>query len=231
MTTDFEALAAPFPPERISWRVGSSNKRSQQQAHGNNAKATKGMALAYIDARDVMNRLDEVCGPAGWQCKYSHANGKTVCDIGIYVGDDTTERQWVWKADGAGDSDVEKEKGALSDAFKRAAVRWGIGRYLYDISSPWCDLDEREQITEESRRKLEEMLEKHTSDFEWGSPGEKAMARALYQTIKTTVLTTDGVRLYREQNKGVLANLRKAPREQIEALLERIIEESNTKAA
>lgn len=227
MTVDFEALAAPFPPERISWRVGTSNKKKRQRETGDNyAKATKGMALAYIDARDVMGRLDEVCGPGGWQCKYSHAEGKTVCDIGVKVGD-----EWVWKADGAGNSDIEAEKGALSDAFKRAAVRWGIGRYLYDISSPWCELDEREQITEADRHKLEAMLEKHTADFEWGSPGEKAMARALYQTIKTTVLTTDGVRLYREQNKGVLANLRKAPREQIEALLERIIEESNTKAA
>lgn len=224
--TDFEALAAPFPPERISWRVGSSNKRSQQRANGNDAKATKGMALAYIDARDVMARLDEACGPGGWQCKYSHANGKTVCDIGVKVGD-----EWVWKADGAGDSDIEKEKGALSDAFKRAGVRWGIGRYLYDIPSPWCDLDEREQITEADHRKLEDMLEKHTADLEWGSPGEKAMARALYQTVKTTLHTADDVRLYREQNKGVLANLRKAPRDQIDALLERIIETSNTKAA
>lgn len=225
--TDFEALAAPFPPERISWRVGTSNKKKRQRETGDNyAKATKGMALAYIDARDVMGRLDEVCGPGGWQCKYSHAEGKTVCDIGIKVDD-----EWVWKADGAGNSDIEAEKGALSDAFKRAAVRWGIGRYLYDISSPWCELDEREQITEGDRHKLEAMLEKHTADFEWGSPGEKAMARALYQTIKTTVLTSDGVRLYREQNKGVLANLRKAPREQIDGLLERIIEESNTKAA
>lgn len=224
---DFEALAAPFPPERISWRVGTSNKARRKRETGDNyAKATKGMALAYIDARDVMGRLDEVCGPGGWQCKYSHAEGKTVCDIGVKVGD-----EWVWKADGAGNSDIEAEKGALSDAFKRAAVRWGIGRYLYDISSPWCDLDDREQITEADRQKLEAMLEKHTSDFEWGSPGEKAMARALYQTIKSTVLTTDGVRLYREQNKGVLANLRKAPREQIDALLERIIETSNQKAA
>lgn len=225
--TDFESLAAPFPPERISWRVGTSNKKKRQRETGDNyAKATKGMALAYIDARDVMGRLDEVCGPGGWQCKYSHAEGKTVCDIGIKVDD-----EWVWKADGAGNSDIEAEKGALSDAFKRAAVRWGIGRYLYGISSPWCDLDEREQITDADRHKLEAMLEKHTADFEWGSPGEKAMARALYQTIQTTVLTTDGVRLYREQNKGVLANLRKAPREQIDALLERIIENSNTKAA
>lgn len=121
---DFAKLTAPIAPERVSWRVGSTTQDK-----------SKGMALAYIDARDVMQRLDEVCGPAGWQCRYSHANGKTVCDIGIRC-----DSEWVWKADGAGDSDVEKEKGALSDAFKRAAVRWGIGRYLYDLDSPWVKL-------------------------------------------------------------------------------------------
>lgn len=154
MTPDFDALAAPFPPDAVSWRVGTSNKKKRQKETGDNyAKATKGIALAYLDARDVMGRLDDVCGPGGWQNRYSHTAGKTVCDIGVKVGD-----EWVWKADGAGDSDIEAEKGALSDAFKRAAVRWGIGRYLYAVSSPWCDLDEREQITEADRKKLRALL-------------------------------------------------------------------------
>lgn len=122
---DFGKLSAPFPPDRVSWRVGSTT-----------ADKKKGMALAYIDARDVMQRLDDVCGPGGWQREYPHANGKTVCSIGIKIGD-----EWIWKADGAGDSDVEAEKGALSDAFKRAAVSWGIGRYLYDVDSPWVDIE------------------------------------------------------------------------------------------
>lgn len=119
------SLAAPFPPSQVSWRIGATTQDK-----------TKGIALAYIDARDVMDRLDAVCGPHGWQCDYPHANGKTVCRIGIKVGD-----EWIWKADGAGDSDVEAEKGALSDAFKRAAVRWGIGRYLYDLGETWVAIE------------------------------------------------------------------------------------------
>lgn len=118
---DFNKLAEAFPESAISWRAQSVTK-----------DGTKALALAYIDARDVMNRLDAVCGVAGWQCEYPHANGKTICSIGIKCGD-----EWVWKADGAGDTDVEAEKGAISDAFKRAAVKWGIGRYLYDLGSPW----------------------------------------------------------------------------------------------
>lgn len=125
--TDFAALSAPFPPDRVSWRVGPTTKDK-----------SKGMALAYIDARDVMWRLDTVCGPGGWQCRYPHVGTKTVCAIGIKAGD-----EWVWKEDGAGDTDNEAEKGALSDAFKRAAVRFGIGRYLYDVDSPWVAIEQR----------------------------------------------------------------------------------------
>jgi hypothetical protein len=96
---DFKALAAPFPPEEVSWRLGSTSKEKM-----------RGMALAYLDARNVMDRLDDVCGPEGWQCKYSHANGKTVCDIGIVLQGIDGAKEWVWKADGAGDSDIEAEK-------------------------------------------------------------------------------------------------------------------------
>lgn len=144
MTEIFSALKAPFDPSLVSWRVGSMNKEK-----------TKGMALAYIDARDVMERLDEVVGPENWQCRYPHANGKTVCAIGIKIN-----AEWIWKEDGAGDSDIEAEKGALSDAFKRAAVRWGIGRYLYDIASPWVEVDQWKHIKESEMLRLERLLAK-----------------------------------------------------------------------
>lgn len=123
----FSELSAPFPVDEIEWRVGSTNKEK-----------TKGMALAYIDARAVMERLDDVCGPANWQCRYPHANGKTCCEVGIKI-----DGEWVWKSDGAGDTDFEGIKGAFSDAFKRAAVRWGIGRYLYDLDAPWVEIEQR----------------------------------------------------------------------------------------
>lgn len=134
-------LKAPFAPNKISWRVGSTTKDK-----------TKGMALAYIDARDVQDRLDEVCGIDGWQCRYIPMHDKkTVCEIGVLVSiapaieHGAAYKEWIWKSDGAGDSDIEAEKGALSDAFKRAAVRWGVGRYLYDLDSPWVELDTYEK--------------------------------------------------------------------------------------
>lgn len=118
------ALKRPFDPKKISWRVGATN-----------ADKSKGIALAYIDARDVMNRLDNVFG-LDWQCRYSHAETKTVCEIGVLV-----DGVWIWRAGGAGDSDIEAEKGALSDAFKRAAVLFGIGQYLYGLPNTWVELE------------------------------------------------------------------------------------------
>lgn len=145
---DFGVLTKPFKPNEIEWRIGSTT-----------ADKTRGLALAYMDARAVMNRLDEVCGAVNWQCRYSHADSKTVCEIGIRIttlewaplpeaveNTRTTyiqNHEWIWKADGAGDTNFEAEKGALSDAFKRAAGRWGIGRYLYDLEAKWVSIEKR----------------------------------------------------------------------------------------
>jgi hypothetical protein len=97
------------------------------------------MALAYLDARDVMDRLDAVCDPGGWQSEhYAAGGGRLACKIGIKVDD-----EWIWKSDGAGESQFEAEKGAFSGALKRAAVCWGIGRYLYDMPAPWVPCEER----------------------------------------------------------------------------------------
>lgn len=139
----FQKLSAPFLSDKVSWRVGSVTKDKK-----------KAMALAYIDARDVMQRLDDAVGPANWQRSYTHAEKKTICAIGIRL-----DGEWVWKSDGAGDSDIEAEKGAISDAFKRAAVNWGIGRYLYDVQSPWVAINEYKQIESSELPKLRAVLD------------------------------------------------------------------------
>ena len=126
-----QQLAAPFPVSRIHWRVGARTKDK-----------SKGIARAYIDARDVMKRLDDVVGGLNWQNCYTHVTDKgVVCEIGIRVGE-----EWLWRANGAGDTQVEAEKGAMSDAFKRAAVLWGIGRYLYALPNTWCELEGGQRI-------------------------------------------------------------------------------------
>lgn len=122
---NLQDLHSPFPVAEIEWRVGST--KSDKSA---------GLALAYLTARHVMERLDAVCGPENWQDRYEFHGPRTVCYLSVRVGG-----EWITKADGAGDSDVEAEKGAISDALKRAAVKWGIGRYLYDLGKIWVDLE------------------------------------------------------------------------------------------
>lgn len=115
-------LSAPFPVDKLSWRVGQKNKDK-----------TKAMMLVYIDSRDVQDRLDEVCG-MNWKDDYKEVQGRLVCNL--QVGN-------TMRTDGAGDTDFEGEKGGLSDAFKRAAVKFGIGRYLYNAKNfpTWLDIN------------------------------------------------------------------------------------------
>ncbi len=122
-----EKLECPLPPSRVSWRIGRKN-----------ADKTKASLLAYIDARDVMEMLDRCVGFENWQCRYPLArDGLLICEVGLRING-----EWQWRANGAGDTQVEAEKGKCSDAFKRAAVVWGIGRYLYGLPSPWVQIDQ-----------------------------------------------------------------------------------------
>lgn len=155
MTDIFAALAAPFPPDAVSWRVGSTT-----------GDKSKGMALAYIDSRDVQDRFDAVVGPGNWQRRHPHVSGTTTCEIDVWC----EGRGWVTKTDGAGDTDVEAEKGSLSDSFKRAAVNWGVGRYLYGLDAPWVELEPAGRsfkIKKAEFAKLRRVLTDHAK----GAPG------------------------------------------------------------
>jgi len=128
----FAALSEPFSPEAIDWRVGATN-----------GEKTKGIALAYIQARPVMDRLDEVVGAENWTDTYTPIQDKNgtvgfICTLSLKIGSD-----WIAKTDGADTSDIEAIKGGISDAFKRAAVKWGVGRYLYDLPDIWVPVEAR----------------------------------------------------------------------------------------
>lgn len=125
---DLKALAAPFPADDIDWRVGRSGMR------GKNPWA---MVLAYVDARAIQNRLDEVCGPANWKPEYQLVSGGFLCGLSIRIGG-----EWITKWDGSDETDVEAFKGGISKALVRAASVWGVGRYLYDLGTSWADFNE-----------------------------------------------------------------------------------------
>ena len=123
---DLKKLSEPLNPASIEWRIGQCGKK--------NDGSVWAKVLAYLTSRAVHDRLDEICGPENWQLKYNVHHAGTVCEIGIKIGD-----EWVWKAGGADDTDIEGFKGGLSGAEKRAAVPWGIGRYLYGLTETWAE--------------------------------------------------------------------------------------------
>lgn len=125
-----EDLKTPFPATDIEWRVGSVTKDGK-----------KGTALAYLTNRAIMDRLDEVAKPENWRNEFIPWKGGQLCGISINI-----ESQWITKWDGADDSKIEPLKGGLSDSMKRAAVQWGIGRYLYNLDSQWIELDEYKRL-------------------------------------------------------------------------------------
>jgi hypothetical protein len=173
----FDALAAPFPIECVSWRVGPTNEKSRKMDD-----PLRGQPLCYIDARTVMDRLDSVVGFDGWQNTYTPGVATSiVCNIGIRVAGD-----WIWKSDGAGATDMEADKGTLSDAFKRAAVRWGVGRYLYDLKAPWLVLEKRGNtafIRNEDHAKLAQLHDEFARKAGWGEESGIPAYRLLFAEL------------------------------------------------
>jgi hypothetical protein len=129
------ALAAPFDPAEVKWKA--------QVVSGNRA-----MVVAFVDARVIQDRLDDVVGVMGWQDAYETLpDGAVTCRLKIRVG-----QRWITKMDVGGQSEQpdegDRRKAAFSDALKRAAVKFGIGRYLYRLEPQWVDYDpQKKRIT------------------------------------------------------------------------------------
>lgn len=139
---DLNKLSEPFPAEDIEWFIGATTKDK-----------AKGLAIPFITNRAVQERLDDVCGPDGWRNEYKALGERELYDSNNqYQGKKTSQlcgisiwseqrQEWITKWDGAEESDIEAIKGSLSSAMKRAAVQWGIGRYLYYLDSPWVEIE------------------------------------------------------------------------------------------
>ena len=128
-----ETLSKPFYPREVEVKIQAvSRDRARAQV------------VAYVDARTVLDRLDEAVGPTGWSDSYevltngTDGEGRRLVEVKC-----TLTVLGVSKEDvGEGDS----LKAAFSDALKRAAVKFGVGRYLYRLPKVWADLDERGNI-------------------------------------------------------------------------------------
>lgn len=134
-----EALGQPFAT--VKFRIGSRNPDK-----------SKGQILTYIDARHVMDRFDEVVGPENWQSHFRFEGGRTICTLQVRA---PGTQEWIAKEDGAGDTELEGEKGGISDALKRTAVHFNCGRYLYALPRTYAWLEDNgRRITKPEQQRL-----------------------------------------------------------------------------
>jgi hypothetical protein len=138
-------LRAPFKPEDISWKPQTVDYR-----------AHTALAVAYADPRAYTDRMNEVFGVGGWSDTYYFtvtpfnkfikgkaawgdkpatedkqvAGNKVICVATISVS------EFGIVVSSTGDSDASDDNAATSaeaQAFKRAAMKLGLGRYLYEL--------------------------------------------------------------------------------------------------
>ena len=122
------ALAAAFDPSEVKFKPGAVS--------GNRA-----LALAYVDARAIQDRLDEVLGVDGWQDDYEClADGSVVCRLRCRIGG-----EWLTKVDVGSPSEQpdggDRLKAALSDS-RSSARRSSSGSAAISTrmgfrGSPW----------------------------------------------------------------------------------------------
>jgi hypothetical protein len=164
----------------VEWRIGQSGETRDGKPWAK--------VLAYLTARAVQDRLDEVFGVFGWSVEYREWQAKDghqaqICRITVNVGNDSDrpfDRMIIYKEDGAESTDIESVKGGLSSAFKRAAVALGIGRYLYDLGDTWaeCSTEKREGFNyakyQDNNKAWKTMFWKPPTLPEWALPQQAA---------------------------------------------------------
>ena len=141
-----EALGQPFPYSDVHWRMQYVDPNTSE-----------GFAVPYLDARAIADRFDNVIGQGNWNDSYEtwHTYTETTTERGketvreiqsqlctIYVYNEE-RKEWLGKTDGAENTDIESIKGGLSDSFKRAAVKWNVGRYMYKMNTIWIKAKKR----------------------------------------------------------------------------------------
>jgi hypothetical protein len=150
------ALAAPFRPEQLKWLPKT-------------VKGDMALAMPYVSASDVQNRLDKVLGIAGWRDEYEVLPcGAVVCSLSVRLGGEWIAKQHVGSPSEQPD-EGDRMKACFSDALKRCAAKWGVARYLRYLKAGWVSYDpKRKQID----------LSRLPSLPAWARPAEAAAAAA-----------------------------------------------------
>lgn len=152
-----------------------------------NKERTRALLLPHIDARAVMDRLDAIC-PDHWSFEVERLTDGAVKGRLTVLG---VSREDIGEA--------ETLKAAASDALKRAAVHFGIGRYLYDISKHWDDWDDSQrapvrepELPEWARPEHERTaggahLLQAMEQLKYELPDDLALQREVYKHLKAAL--------------------------------------------
>jgi len=119
-----ETLTAPIQPNEIEWRVQSVTSTGKM------------IVVPYINNRCVMQRFDAAFGPTNWTSEFREIGNGFICRLTVTVDGET-----IYREDGASKTNIEPEKGGISDAMKRAAVQFGLGRCLYDYPKVFIECE------------------------------------------------------------------------------------------
>jgi len=227
------------------------------------------VASCYINARWVNDRLDGAVGPENWQMsmrympgeawveerernnrKYEtrHQAGVWLCRLGIrFAG--TTE--WVWREDCAEQktpASEAREKGGASDAFKRAAVHFGVAKDLYafgeQLNDEWIDTEPAypgaysKKITAGGLAKCAGLYQNYfDSTFDWAgqepvpAPKQKAPApQADYEALKEGIEKATNLIALNKIGKSISLVKDELPQEALDSLRE-LYEERKTAMA
>lgn len=134
---NYDLLVSTMPASAIEWRIQTQGKTRQGKPWA--------MVVPYADARYLMGLLDAACGPDGWYDEYEEGpNGGVLCKL--YLNFDGV---WICKQDVAENTQVEAIKGGVTDAFKRACVKFNVGniRALYGVGECWAQFTDSGRFT------------------------------------------------------------------------------------
>ena len=162
-------LRAPFPLEAVGFKPQVMKKDK-----------SAAMAATYIDARAVAERLDEVF-PLAWTDEYEvmeHVENRLTieCRLSIILNGQKITRSDVGESTNSDDErSASRWKSATSDAFKRAAVKFGVGAYLYALPQVWADYDaDKRRFAPAGLKKLEQGYAQAVKRLGLSEPGERS---------------------------------------------------------
>lgn len=144
-------LRRPFTPEAVRFKVQAAFPKGDPK---------RGLIVAYIDARLVVERLNLIV-PHLWSDEYEPRERFMLCRLTV----DGITRQDIGELKGV-------VKGLYSDALKRAAVKFGVGVSLYAIPKMILDISDGHVKQRDSRE---------GKTLEMTPAGEK-MVRSRYET-------------------------------------------------